>query len=297
MAEAGDAKAREPLPGLRPRMAALGRRLAALKRAGGDDTFLTRGSATLDKLKDLCYEGKEHPSTLVQLYTQAVLDITYFEENQLVDEYFPEESSLQKVKELTCVLSEPEDLVREYNINEELINIFGAELLECLYWRKGALLYMYCHTVKERSEWLRENIAIFKKCLNDGVHYLMKMLSFRCSLALNEDTSLQDKDTAKLLSEGVFSDTHLLAMMYSGEMCYWGLQHCGEGHQESLGTIDPVSDAGLGCRSQSMSLDFRETGKATLTKYVTICEGPLKDQGWNTATAKQMLCDFMKTHN
>lgn len=43
------------------------------------------------------------------------------------------------------------------------INILGAELLECLYWRKGALLYMYCHTAKERSEWLQENIAIFKK--------------------------------------------------------------------------------------------------------------------------------------
>lgn len=43
------------------------------------------------------------------------------------------------------------------------INILGTELVECLYWRRGALLYMYCHTVKERSEWLQENIAIFKK--------------------------------------------------------------------------------------------------------------------------------------
>ncbi|NXF40528.1 CE051 protein, partial [Nyctibius bracteatus] len=260
-------------------------------------TFLAKGSAALNKLNDLCNKGKEHPSMLLQLYTQAVLDITYFEENQLVDEDFPEESSLQKVKELTCVLSEPEDLVRECNINEEPVNILGAELLECLYWRKGALLYMYCHTAKERSEWLRENIAILKKCLNDGVHYLVKMLSFRCPLQLNEDVSLQDKDTARLLSEGVFSDTHLLAMMYSGEMCYWGLQHCGEGKQESLEMVDPVSNSDLGCRSQSVSLDFRETGKNMLTKYVAVCEGLLKDQGWNTATAKQMLCYFMKSHN
>ncbi|NWX17659.1 CE051 protein, partial [Aegotheles bennettii] len=260
-------------------------------------TFLTKGSATLDELKDLCNGGKEHLSTLVQLYTQTVLDITYFEENQLVDEDFPEESSLQKVKELTCALSEPEDLVRECNSKEKLINILGAELLECLYWRKGALLYMYCHTAKERSEWLQENIPIFRKCLSDGVQYLMKMLSFRCPLQLNEDVSIQDKDTARLLSEGVFSDTHLLAMMYSGEMCYWGLQHCREGQQESLETIDPVSDNDLGCTSQSKSLDFRETGKNVLTKYVTVCEGPLKDQGWNTTTAKQMLCYFMKSHD
>ncbi|KAL2294239.1 hypothetical protein Nmel_007964 [Mimus melanotis] len=229
------------------------------------DSFLAKGSANLDKLKDLCNEGKEHPSTLFQLYTQAVLDITYFEENQLVDEDFPEEYSLQKLKELICVLSEPEDLVRECGIKEEPINILGAELLECLYWRKGALLYMYCHTAKERTEWLQENTATFKKCLNDGVHYLMKMLSFRCPLQLDEDVSHQDKDTARLLSEGIFSDTHLLAMMYSGEMCYWGLKHCGEGKQESLESIDPVPNSELGSRPQSILLDFQETGRIMLT--------------------------------
>ncbi|NXU94707.1 CE051 protein, partial [Xiphorhynchus elegans] len=257
-------------------------------------TFLAKGCAALDKLNDLCDEGKEHPSALFQLYAQAVLDITYFEENQLVDEDFPEESSLQKLKELICILSEPEDIVRECNVNEEPINILGAELLECLYWRKGALLYMYCHTAKERSEWLRENIATFKKCLNDGVHYLMKMLSFRCPLQLNEDVSFQDKDTARLLSEGIFSDTHILAMMYSGEMCYWGLKHCGDVKQESLESVDPVSNSDVGSRSQSSSLDFLETGKNMLTKYVAVCEGPLKGQGWNTTTAKQMLCDLVK---
>uniref|UniRef100_A0A8C0UA51 CE051 protein n=2 Tax=Cyanistes caeruleus TaxID=156563 RepID=A0A8C0UA51_CYACU len=202
---------------------------------------------------DLCNEEEEHPSTLFQLYTQAVLDITYFEENQLVDEDFPEESSLQKLKELISVLSEPEDLVRECSIKEE--------------------------------------------CLNDGVHYLMKMLSFRCPLQLDEDISLQDKDTARLLSEGIFSDTHLLAMMYSGEMCYWGLKHCGEGKQESLESIDPLSNGDVGSRSQSISLDFQETGRNMLTKYVAVCEGPLKGQGWNTTTAKQMLHYFVKSHN
>ncbi|XP_064358926.1 RAB7A-interacting MON1-CCZ1 complex subunit 1-like isoform X4 [Dromaius novaehollandiae] len=229
---------------LRPRLAALGRRLAALRAAGGDDTFLVKGSATLEKLKDLCKEEKEktYCSKLLQLYTQAVLDITYFEENQLVDEDFPEDYSLPKVKELICVLSEPEDLVKECNINEE--------------------------------------------CLNDGIHYLMKMLSFRCPLQLDEDVSFQDKDT------GMFSDTHLLAMMYSGEMCYWGLKHCGEGKQKSLEMTNPVSS-----RSQGASLDFRDVGKNVLTKYVAVCEGPLKGQGWNTTSAKQMLCHLRKPHS
>ncbi|XP_040396023.1 UPF0600 protein C5orf51 homolog [Cygnus olor] len=286
-----------PVPGLRRRLTALGRRLEAPTGAGGDDTFLVKGSAALEKLEGLCNEGSEktHPSKLLQLYTQAVLDITYFEESQLVDEDFPEETSLEKVKELTSILSEPEDLVRECSINEDPINILGIELVECLYWRKGALLYMYCHTAKGRSEWLRENIAIFKKCLNDGVRYLMKMLSFRCPLHLNEDVSLQDKDTARLLSEGIFSDTHLLAMMYSGEMCYWGLKLCGEGEQESLETTDPAPNSDPGRRpSRSAPLDFRELGKSMLTKYVSVCEGPLHGQGWNTGSAKQMLC-YLRT--
>lgn len=35
------------------------------------DTFLAKGSASLDKLRDLCEEGKEHPPALLQLYTQV----------------------------------------------------------------------------------------------------------------------------------------------------------------------------------------------------------------------------------
>ncbi|NXG20405.1 CE051 protein, partial [Grallaria varia] len=256
-------------------------------------TFLAKGSAALDKLKDLCKEGKEHPSMLFQLYTQAVLDITYFEENQLVDEDFPEESSLQKLKELICILSEPEDVLRECNINEEPINILGAELLECLYWRKGALLYMYCHTAKERSEWLQENIATFKKRVLD-VHILVCPFSPRLTQVQRMKDLAEVKTTRR---SGVFSDTHLLAMMYSGEMCYWGLKHCGEGKQESLESVDPVSNSDLGSRSQSTSLDFQETGKNMLTKYVAVCEGPLKGQGWNTTTAKQMLCDLVNSHS
>lgn len=37
-----------------------------------------------------------------------------------MDEDFPEETSLEKVKELTSVLSEPEDLVTECSINEDV---------------------------------------------------------------------------------------------------------------------------------------------------------------------------------
>uniref|UniRef100_A0A8D0LA06 RAB7A interacting MON1-CCZ1 complex subunit 1 n=1 Tax=Sphenodon punctatus TaxID=8508 RepID=A0A8D0LA06_SPHPU len=277
----------------RRRLSGLGQRVRSLSEAGGAaDPFLVKASATLEKLKDLCKEDKENvtPSKLLQLYTQAVLDITYFEENQLVDKDFPEDSSLQKVKELINVLSEPEVLVQESNLSQELLGILGVELLECLYWRRGALLYMYCHTMKEREVWLTENISLLKKCLNDGVHFLLKMFSFRCSVHLNEEVSFQDVDT------GVFSDTHLLAMMYCGEMCYWGLKHCGEGKQQSHGN-DSESSNELLCCSRNKVLDFREVGEKMLMKYIAVCEGPLKGQDWNTANAKLILDYFKESSN
>uniref|UniRef100_A0A7M4FFW0 RAB7A interacting MON1-CCZ1 complex subunit 1 n=1 Tax=Crocodylus porosus TaxID=8502 RepID=A0A7M4FFW0_CROPO len=280
---------------LRPRLAALGRRLLGLSAASSGDSFLVNGSMTVEKLKDLCREDEENvnPSYLLQLYTQAVLDITYFEENKLVDEDFPEKSSLQKVKELICLLLEPEIVIKESSMHQEPLKVLGTELLECLYWRKGALLYMYCHAVKERGEWLTENGEWFKKCLNDGIHYLLKMLSFRCPIQLNEEVSFDDADTARLLSDGIFSDTHLLAMMYSGEMCYWGLKYCEEGKQESHKTNLESNSESLYC-SHSAVLDFREQGEKILMTYVAVCEGPLKGQKWNTATAKQIL-DYFKT--
>ncbi|KAM4875967.1 RAB7A-interacting MON1-CCZ1 complex subunit 1 isoform 2-T2 [Thomomys bottae] len=231
--------------------------------AGEDDHFLIRASAALEKLKHLCGEEKEHsnPSDLLELYTQAILDMTYFEENKLVDEDFPEDSS-QKVKELISFLSEPEILVKDNNVHPKPCDLLGDELLECLSWRRGALLYMYCHSLTKRREWLLRKNSLLKKYLVDGISYLLQMLNYRCPVQLNEGVSFQDLDTAKLLSAGVFSDIHLLAMMYSGEMCYWGLKYCADQHPENHEVDDSVS--GASCTSHKEPLDFREVGEKIL---------------------------------
>ncbi|XP_078009329.1 RAB7A-interacting MON1-CCZ1 complex subunit 1 isoform X3 [Phascolarctos cinereus] len=129
------------------------------------NVFLVQAATSLEKLKVLCKEDEENmnPSVLIKLYTQAILDMTYFEENKLVDEDFPEDTSLQKVKELITVLSEPEVVVKESNLHPKHSDILGTELLECLYWRRGALLYMYCHTVTAREEWQSAKRDVLKK--------------------------------------------------------------------------------------------------------------------------------------
>lgn len=258
--------------------------------------FLIRASAALEKLKLLCGEDKEcsRPSNLLELYTQAILDMTYFEENKLVDEDFPEDSS-EKVKELIGFLSEPEILVKENNIHPKHCELLGDELLECLSWRRGALLYMYCHSLTKRREWLTRKSSLLKEYLVDGISYLLQMLNYRCPIQLNEGVSFQDLDTAKLLSEGIFSDIHLLAMMYSGEMCYWGLKHCADQQPENHEVDTGVSGASYTTHKEP--LDFREVGEKILKKYVSVCEGPLKEQEWNTTNAKQILNFFQHRSN
>ncbi|KAJ7335024.1 hypothetical protein JRQ81_012965 [Phrynocephalus forsythii] len=277
------------------RLEQLQERLSRCKRDGeAHDTFLTQAAATLERLTDLCKEPGENCTLakFLPLYTQALLDITYFEENQLVDEDFPEEYSLGKVEELINALSEPELLVIESRTAQEPLSVLGVELLECLYWRRGALLYMFCHTVKERKEWLTEKTGSLKKLLDGGVHYLVKMLGFRSSGNPSEECLFEDANTAKLVCEGVFSDTHLLAMMYCGEMCYWGLKCCGKemDQKQSRGAAsndDPANSL------HSQVLDFRETGEKMVQKYITVCEGPLKSQNWDTKNAKRIL-DFFQ---
>ncbi|KAM9695713.1 RAB7A-interacting MON1-CCZ1 complex subunit 1 isoform 3-T3 [Trichechus inunguis] len=240
--------------------------------AGEDDHFLIRASAALEKLKLLCGEDKEcsDPSNLLELYTQAILDMTYFEENKLVDEDFPEDSysSSQKVKDLISFLSEPEILVKENNMHPKQCTLLGDELLECLSWRRGALLYMYCHSLTKRREWLSRKSSLLKKYLVDGISYLLQMLNYRCPVELNEGVSFQDIETAKLLSEGIFSDIHLLAMMYCGEMCYWGLKHCANRQSENH-EVD-TNASGASCTTHKEPLDFREVGEKILNKLKKI---------------------------
>ncbi|XP_061473229.1 RAB7A-interacting MON1-CCZ1 complex subunit 1 isoform X2 [Rhineura floridana] len=232
-------------------LAKLKGRLQRLTEEGDpSDAFLSQASAILESLTDICNKPEEDcmPSKPLQLYTQAVLDVTYFEENQLVDEDFPEESSLQKVEELINTLSEPEALINERGTTEEF--------------------------------------------LNEGIYYLMKMLEFRCSSNPSEEFSSRDTDAARLIHEGVFSDTHLLAMMYCGEMCYWGLKYCGEEKEGGQSTMAGPSREQPGS-PRNKAPDFREMGEKMLLKYITVCKGALQLHDWDTKHAKLIL-DYFK---
>lgn len=81
--------------------------------------------------------------------------------------------------------------------------------------------------------------------------------------------------TGLSFGSGIFSDTHLLTMMYIGEMCFWAVKY----EDCSADTTEHKEDR----------LQFRDIGTQILNKYVLACEGPLQGQGWNTENAKEIL--------
>uniref|UniRef100_A0A3P8TV87 Uncharacterized protein n=1 Tax=Amphiprion percula TaxID=161767 RepID=A0A3P8TV87_AMPPE len=109
-------------------------------------------STTDFSLKYLCVVfdlwESSNASKLLQDYTQVILDITFYEENKLVDQEFPEDCSAFKIQQLLEDLTDPEVL--------KFLSVLGQELLECLYWRRGALRYMYCHTLHQRKHWIKK---------------------------------------------------------------------------------------------------------------------------------------------
>ncbi|KAL4630071.1 hypothetical protein GN956_G17274 [Arapaima gigas] len=262
---------------LERRISELDSKCASLRVQKQDDDYLQNASTILDKLKNYYRQGGESSSLpkLLQDYTQVILDITFYEENQLVDQEFPEDVSPYKIQQLLQDLTEPEMLAGRLTPTQEVTSVLGLELLECLYWRRGALLYMYCHTLHQRKQWIKKNKATFLKCLQEGVRYLLRMLQVRNSVKLSDVALCHDSVTADLLSEGIFSDTHLLTLMYIGEMCFWAVKY-EDFNLETAGWKEE-------------RIPFRDIGTQILHKYVQLCEGPLQGQGWNTENAKEIL--------
>lgn len=65
---------------------------------------------------------------------QVILDITFYEENKLVDQEFPEECSPFKIQELLQDLTEPEVLSGRLAPAQEVMlkYIFKLEIIKCI---------------------------------------------------------------------------------------------------------------------------------------------------------------------
>lgn len=68
--------------------------------------------------------------------------------------------------------------------------------------------------------------------------------------------------------------------MYKGDLCYWYLQSCGT---ETSQGVD-------------RSIDVVSEGRAALETFIQITDGLLKNQGWSSERAKELLKDPQFTH-
>ncbi|CAN8027846.1 hypothetical protein HPB47_026282 [Ixodes persulcatus] len=229
------------------------------------------------QLKDDQFLGTNGNKDAVQELARIVLDITYCRENRLADNDFSDSDSLERVNAIIRSLEHVENITKHMGF-ETVVEGLGKELAECIEWRKGALVYMFCQSKEgDDEQWLQDNRATFLKLLEQGVGHLTEMLNVRRPIRADDTTVLPGSaDALELLEKGIFSDVHALSLMYAGEMCYW------------LVTYSDKWDLPL---ESAMALP---TGVQLLRGYIGAVEGPLQDAGWNCARAKQLLSELTR---
>ncbi|XP_005089588.1 UPF0600 protein C5orf51 homolog [Aplysia californica] len=174
----------------------------------------------------------------LQNIARLVLDSTYLEECTLVNEEFSTPTTWTTIKEIAGILNNVEKLAELAVPGKKPVVSLGAEIVECLRWRRGALCYMYGYTLNEAQP-DRGYPDHYKQCLENGVSEILTMLSTRANpnwlrshVAHNTESDrsqeqevvCNDRTAARLFLEGILSDTHMLALMYCGELCYWHAQ-------------------------------------------------------------------------
>ena len=92
-------------------------------------------------------------------YSQSILDLTYFQECVQSKSDFADEASLDALSKIIHTLSLPAQVFK--GSEEGLVAVLGIEVLECLYWRVGAVLYMYCYSLFNKEE-RKKNMDINK---------------------------------------------------------------------------------------------------------------------------------------
>ncbi|RDD40235.1 UPF0600 protein C5orf51-like protein [Trichoplax sp. H2] len=255
------------------------------------DLTLPLADSTMDRINNA-----------LSLYVQALLDQTYYNECKLLDQNFLVTNADDVVQSIVDELNKPfkleEKLRTMYSAGKD---IFSIEIKECLFWRCGALIYMFCHTIKNTKKNLNSPGNRILQLLKIGIAFLIRMLNIRKapnSDDKDEDIVYNDEATFKLIKQGIYSDTHVLAYAYAGEMCYWhcyyfkddaiqkeqitvssniGSQTCNNNNDEHLNRYSEISSNII-----LSKFNFRTNGLALLDQYLNVVNGPLKSYGWDS---------------
>lgn len=240
------------------------------------DMGLHVANQAFESLKDKTDQNEQDTiaTQALQQFIKAYLDLSFINESHLVNSEFSSENASTQVKTIldgleNCFISATQ---LSQIINKDLNSILSPDEVSCIHWRKGALCYMLLKTAWEKIE----TSTLFVNNTNLlflGVDELRKMLSVK-SVQLDPPSS-DKRDVAQLIKEGIFSDIHLLANIYAGELAYISWLY-----GKKLKTDLAPNNEFLSLRNDSIEF---------LEKYIRITSTILKGQGWSTTDAQSML--------
>lgn len=250
---------------------------------------------------DLSSISLEEKVDILKAFIFVVLDFTFYNENNLAEDNFVSPDARSSMQEVLHALEKPRMLYNQYILNSHeptetstvssFDDAIGDDLAECLYWRKGALIYMF-HSAIE-SQLLLEPKPELERLLTEGVENLKMMLSVRQEFKVIDNDAFvhDDGNTLRLIQRGLFSDTHVLALMYAGEMCFWlhkWVRRC----ESNPGNDSASASSNEDESPQSLKFDARSIGVELLTRYREAVNGPLKSAGWSADKAEEILRFF-----
>lgn len=271
-------------------------------------------------------------------WAQGLLDVTFNIENRMVDEGFAKEelfgavmAALAEIEELCVELDgvwgrAPRREVRREEQEQEqedrgggrqggghdgdvaavgrlalprstetMKSWLGEGMAECVHWRRGALMYMRVATMAADKE------PIPRRMLSEGLEHLELFLQARggrMAQGISEGEAEGDDGVREMVKARILGDTHLLAVVYAGEMCYWGCTSARpEGDAEVpapallLQQLSPLEE-GSAALDESL---LRRAGRAKLELYLRVVSIMTSDggggvgAGWDTGRAQSLL--------
>eukprot|EP00002_Diphylleia_rotans_P039160 TRINITY_DN9011_c0_g2_i1.p1 TRINITY_DN9011_c0_g2~~TRINITY_DN9011_c0_g2_i1.p1 ORF type:complete len:347 (-),score=66.60 TRINITY_DN9011_c0_g2_i1:954-1994(-) len=153
----------------------------------------------------------------------------------------------------------------------------GAELAEVALWRRGALRFMHTSTrVASKNITPSDLLDAVSKGTRDLQLVLIQRDGTRDAQIAPQENIVYGtggKDVQDMVTEKIYSDTHLLSVAYAAELYYYGWKN--------------ASDI-----SSEITTQYAQNAVRLFDKYVRIVEGPMHGAGWTTDKARQCLSEL-----
>jgi hypothetical protein len=226
----------------------------------------------------------------IESFAKTVLSETWTHEIHITEDSFRSQSSEEVLITIIYLLDGIKQLCHEFNNKTTVDNnydyncvktLLGIDFAECLLWRKGALLYAYCNCKLNNEELVQQNDDLFDEDMKhkllsyliEGIQWFRLLLRQRQPI---DDLLIDDKiditTTQSLIEKNIFSDNHLLSMMYLSEMCFWYQKYSNEWK------LYLYTD-----------FDLKQCAKCYLNIYINAVENYFKNIGWSCDRAKHLL--------